>query len=416
MKLKTLTLASGIAVSAASPAAAAGTPPTHTPAARAAGPASTEAALAARLDAAIERAIAEQRIVGAVVLVARDGQVVYRRAAGFADREARTPMRQDAIFLLASVTKPFVATAAMRLVEQGRLRLDDPVTRWLPGFQPKGPDGTSPAITLHQLLTHTAGLTYDFLEPADGPYHRLGVSSGLDRPDLSLEENLRRLAAAPLSSPPGTRWGYSMATDVLGAVVARAAGKPLPDAVKELVTAPLGMKDTAFSVVDRRRLATPYGDGEPRPQRMGAEHSVAFNGAQVRFVPGRLLDARAHPSGGAGMAGTADDVLALLEALRGNGGLLRPDTVASMFKAHVGPEAQTQGPGWGFGYAGAVLVDPASARSPQSAGTMQWGGAYGHNWFIDRAKGLTVVALTNTTFEGMTGRFTTDVRDAVYGP
>ena len=115
------------------------------------------------------------------------------------------------------------------------------------------------------------------------------------------------------------------------------------------------------------------------------------------------------------MAGTARDVLRLLESLRGQGTLLQPRTAASMFEPHVGADAQTQGPGWGFGYFGAVLVDPVAAGSPQSAGTVQWGGVYGHNWFVDRARGLSVVILTNTALEGMIGRFTTDVRDAVYG-
>lgn len=372
--------------------------------------------LATRVDAAIDRALASRRIVGAVVLVAQDGRLVYRRAAGLADREAGTPMREDAIFLLASVTKPIVSVAALRLVEQGRLRLEDPVSRWLPHFRPRTAEGAAPNITVHHLLTHTAGLGYDFMQPADGPYRRLGVSNGLDRPGPSLDENLRRIARAPLAYTPGDSWGYSMATDVLGAVVAKAAGQDLPAAVRRLVTAPLQMDDTRFSVVDRGRLVAHYADGQPAPVRMQGLQAVGFHGATVNFAPGRLLDRRAYPSGGAGMAGTAGDVLRFLETVRAGGGpLLRPETVALMAKAHVGAEARTEGPGWGFGYGWGVLLDPAAARSPQSAGTLQWGGAYGHKWFIDPQRRLTVVALTNTTFEGMAGVFTTDLRDAVYG-
>ena len=361
----------------------------------------------APLDAAIDRAIDQQRIVGTVVLAAQHGRLVYHRAAGLADREAGTPMTEDAIFLLASVTKPFVAAAALRLVEQGRMRLDDPVTRWLPGFRPRLADGTAPAITIHQLLTHTAGLSYTFFEPEDGPYHALGVSTGLDAPGLALDENLRRLAEAPLSYAPGTGWGYSMATDVLGAVVAAASGEALPEAVRRLVSEPLGVSaDTGFTVRDRQRLVAHYGDGQPQPVRIGDGDAVPFNGAPVHFAPGRLFNPASYPSGGAGMAGTAADVLKLVEALRTGDARLR--------EAAVVDGVQTEEPGWGFGYAGAVLLDPAASGTPQSHGTVQWGGAYGHKWFVDVQRGLSVVALTNTAFEGMVGPYTQEVRDAVY--
>ena len=130
----------------------------------------------------VERAVMENRLVGAVVLIARDGEIVYRRAAGLADREARTPMREDAVFRLSSLTKPIVSAAAMALIERGQLALDAPATRWLPEFRPKTPDGVEAVITIRQLLTHTAGLNYGFFEQPDGPYHRAGVSDGLAEP------------------------------------------------------------------------------------------------------------------------------------------------------------------------------------------------------------------------------------------
>jgi CubicO group peptidase (beta-lactamase class C family) len=233
---------------------------------------------------------------------------------------------------------------------------------------------------------------------------------------VSLEENLRRIASVPLSYEPGKRWGYSVATDVLGAVVAKAGGAPLPKVVERLVTGPLGLKDTGFSVKDVSRLATPYADGKPEPVRMGKEQVVAFNGAGVHFAPGRALNPRVFPSGGAGMVGTAGDYLKFLETLRTGGTpVLAASTVEQLSSAQVGPEAATQGPGWGFGFVGAVLVDPTKTRSPLAAGTYQWGGAYGHNWFVDPQNRLTVVALTNTAFEGMSGAFTVSVRDAIYG-
>ncbi|WP_242111787.1 serine hydrolase domain-containing protein [Luteimonas aquatica] len=381
--------------------------------------AAPDAAMGRRLDAVIDRALRERRLVGTVVLVARDGRVVYRRAAGQADREAGVPMREDAIFRLASVTKPIVSVAAMRLVEQGKLRLDDPVTRWLPDFRPRLPDGDAPPITVHQLLTHTAGLSYGFEEADGAPYHRLRVSDGLDASGITLEENLRRIAAAGLSYPPGHAWRYSLAIDVLGAVVARANGSTLPEAVAQLVTGPLQMRDSAFSVAPSARVAVPYADGRARPRRMYDGIEVPLPpalGHRVRFAPSRAFDAGAFPSGGGGMVGTAGDVLRLLEMLRGGGApLLRAETVARMGTDQVGIAAQTQGPGWGFGYGAAVLVDPALAGTPQAPGTLQWGGAYGHSWFVDRARGLSVVALTNTAFEGMSGAFPGQIRDAVYG-
>jgi CubicO group peptidase (beta-lactamase class C family) len=371
--------------------------------------------LEARLDPVIDRAIAEQRIVGAVVLVAVDGKVVYQRAAGHADRESGRAMRRDDVFRLASVTKPIVSAAAMRLVERRDLSLDDPVTRWLPDFRPQMADGSRPTITVRHLITHTSGLSYRLMEPPGSAYDRLNVSDGLDQPGLSFDENLRRLGQAPLAYRPGTAWRYSLSMDVLGAVIERAAGKPLPEVVRETVTAPLRLKRTGFTAERAEDLVTPYFNAEPGPKRMFDGVAVPIGGAAARFAPSRALDARSYPSGGAGMVASANDVLTFLEAIRKGGApILSPATVRAMTSDQVGPQAQTQGPGWGFGYGWAVLADPAAAKTPQSAGTFQWGGAYGHSWFVDPARRITVVAMTNTAFEGMNGRFTTELRDAVY--
>lgn len=370
--------------------------------------------LRARLDEAIERALEDRRIVGTVVLVAKGGDIVYGRAAGFADRDAGRSMQENAIFLLASVAKPIVTAAALRLVEDGRISLGDSVRRWLPEFEPRLADGRVPDITIRHLLTHSAGLTYVFMEPADGPYHRLGISNGFDRTDADLDEIVRRISAAPLSYEPGAGWGYSVAMDVLGAVIEKVTLRPLPQAVADLVLNPLNMKDTGFAVVDTRRLVAHYADGQPEPRRIADDDDVDFMGSPVAFSPVRLLDSRAFPSGGAGMAGTAGDVLTFLETLHA-GGLLQPQTRSAMFKVQAQTRGQADGPGWEFGFGGAVLVDPTAAGTPQAPGTLQWNGAYGHKWFIDPANELTVVALTNTAFEGMIGRFPVDIRNAVYG-
>jgi CubicO group peptidase (beta-lactamase class C family) len=205
-----------------------------------------------------------------------------------------------------------------------------------------------------------------------------------------------------------------VAIDVLGAVIEKATLRPLPQAVAELVLNPLDMKDTGFAVVDTRRLVVHYADGQPEPRRMADDDHVNFFETPVAFCPVRLLDPRAFPSGGAGMAGTASDVLKFLETLRA-GGLLQPQTLSAMFKVQALTREHAEGPGWEFGFGGAVLVDPKATGTPQAPGTLQWNGAYGHKWFIDPANELTTVALTNTAFEGMIGRFTVDVRNAVYG-
>jgi CubicO group peptidase (beta-lactamase class C family) len=368
-----------------------------------------------RIDAVIERAISEQRLVGAVVLVSHDGKIVYQRAAGLADREAKRPMQVDTVFRFSSVTKPIVSAAAMALVDKGKLSLDDPVTKWLPEFRPKLASGEAPTITVRQLLTHTSGLGYKFAGKPGTGYDKAGVSDGFDDRRITLNENLQRLATQPLFGPPGKEWRYSLSTDVLGAVIEKASGMELPQAVSELVTRPLGMRDTAFWAKETARLAAPYVDSKPAPARMTDPQFVPYpDGGRLTYSPSRALDAKAYPSGGAGMAGTAPDVMRLLEAVRTGGKpILSANTVASMMRNQIG-SLMGPGPGIGFGYGGAVVVDPAAARTPQSAGTWQWGGVYGHSWFVDPTRKITVVALTNTALEGMWGKFTTDLRDAVY--
>lgn len=366
------------------------------------------------LDAVIDRALAERRIVGTVLTVLKDGQLAYHRAAGLVDREANVPMREDAIFRFASLTKPIVTTAAMALIERGQLGLDDPITKWLPEFTPKTGDGQTPTILIRQLLTHTAGLSYGFFEKADGAYHRAGVSDGLDMPGLSMKEEIKRLVSAGLFRSPGQKWIYSLGIDVVGAALEAVTGESLQDAVKRLVTDPLNMVDTAFYVSDPNRAVTPYADGKPEPVRMSDPHIVPSEGtAGVSFSPSRIYNAASFPSGGCGMAGTAKDFVTFLEALRQGGTpILEPNTVRAMMSNQSGNLPPD--PGWDFGFGGRVLNDPDLAQTPQSVGTWMWGGAYGHSWFVDPAKKLVVLGLTNTTFEGMNGAFPKDVRDAVY--
>ena len=387
-----------------------------------------DAALASRLDTVLHEALAQQKIVGAVVVAARNGQVVYQRAVGMADRENGTAMSLDTRFRLASMSKPIVSAAALALADQGLIGLDDPVTRWIPFFTPMFQGKVEPSITIRHLLTHTAGLSYGFLEPSDGPMALAEVSDGLDNPPITLDENIWRLASVPLYYEPGAGWRYSLAIDVLGEVVSRAGGDTLPAVVNKYVTAPLGMTATGF-VADRPdMLAAAYVRADGKPRRM-AETEVVPNGESVtRYEPGRALDAQAYPSGGAGMVGTAGDYLKFLEAVRLDGGpVLKPETAKAMTSDQVGPifsqilsvtgdkTNEVVAPGWGFGFGGAVLLHPEKAAYRAGAGTLSWSGAYGTHFFMDRESGVSFVVLTNTTPTGMAGPFATALAQAVYG-
>lgn len=377
--------------------------------------AAPDVALASRLDGVLQGAVAEQRITGAVLMVARDGVVVYRRAVGFADREARRPMTERTWFRLASMTKPLVSTAALALVERGQLRLEDPVTRFLPEFRPRLPDGRAATITIRQLLTHTSGLSYGFWEPPGGPLERAGVSNGIDSPGCALDENLARLATVPLSFEPGTAWQYSMSTDVLGAVVTKAFGAPLPQAVSELVAKRLGI-EVKFSASPELELATPYFSGVLGLQPMAEPQEVPFGASFVRFSPQRAFEATSYPSGGAGALGRAEDYLRFLEAIRAGGApLLAASGAQQMTANQVGElHVELDGGQWGFGYGFAVLKQPAP-NNPLRPGSAMWGGVYGNHFFIDPESRLSVVLLTNTALVGMMGELPNAVDRAVYG-
>lgn len=373
-------------------------------------------ALAARLDPIVDAALAEQRIAGAVVLVARNGVRAYARAAGQADVESGRPMALDAIFRASSLSKPIVTAAILALVEDGVIGLDDPVTRYLPDFQPKW-QGQVPTITLRHLLTHTAGLSYGFMQPADGPYLKLGVSDGMDQPGLGFPEELKRITEAGLFFPPGAAWLYSVGLDVLGAAVQEATGRTLGEVVAERVTRKLGLADTGFTVSDRARLARAYADGPP-PVPMGETHTVPFAELSgIKFAPDRIFDPGSFPSGGAGMACSAPDFLTFLEAIRAGGDpVVSAETAQDMMTNQTGGHAiVTSGPGWGFGFGGAVMLDPAAAGSPLPVGAWMWGGVYGHSWFVDPASQTSFVLMTNTSTEGMSGRLSQELMAATAG-
>lgn len=366
------------------------------------------------LDDAIDRAIAENRIVGTVVMLAEDGEVVYARAAGMADREAGREMQPGTWFRYASVSKPFTTVAALRLIADGRLSPDDAVEKWLPDMVLHDSDGNPVTITVGHLLSHMAGLDYGFNQPADGAYANAGVSDGISEREISLGENIRRIATVPVDLTPGRDWRYSVATDVLGAVIEAVTGTALPVAMANLVTDPLSL-DAAYYMQGTANLATNYADGPDGPERMVGVTYVRGQlpeGQAFAFDPDRITDLAAFPSGGGGMAGTAPAALALLETLR-HGDFLPDELRAEAAKNRISVPHPMRGEGVGHAWAGAVYIDPDRAGVALSPGSLSWGGIYGHCWFIDPARRRTLIALTNTAIEGMAGDFALDMAEAI---
>lgn len=345
------------------------------------------------LVAALQRDVDSGRLPGAVLLLARHGRVVLDTAIGRLDPARDTPMGTDAIFRIYSMTKPIVSVAAMRLVEQGRLQLSDPVGRYLPGFLHQrvavpGPHGVKlvPAerpATVQDLLRHTAGLTYEFT--GNGHVNELYAQAGLASREQTNAELCERLATLPLAHQPGTAWAYSRATDVLGRVIEVITGQALGEHLRETILRPLGMHETGFHVppAQHHRIAEAFAHdpdgGEPMPMH------------DPREVP-RL------EMGGGGLMSTAHDYARFLQCLL-NGGeldgqrLLSPHTLAFMTADHLGasvPHADNPllPPGHGFGLGFAVRTQLGEASVPGSVGTYHWSGIGGTHFFVDPALGL----------------------------
>ena len=366
------------------------------------------------VDAAIDKNIARGFTTGVLVSICFDGEMVYRRAAGLADREANCLMQENTLFRLASISKAFTSLAVAALVEQRKLSLDDSVSNWLPYFTPKLSNGFVPVITIRDLLCHMSGLDDRWAQKEDGPYAKAGVSDGLDITGLTLEENLKRLASAPLCFAPGSSWLYSLGPDVLGAVVAKVQGTDFRTALAELVTKPLGMTDTAFyaSESDRKRVAAPYYLDNGKLARMNDDQFLtSVDDRYFHFSPERVFHAEEYPSGGVGLVGTASDLMRLVETIRTGESPIADKGLMSQMSANQLGDMMAR-PGFGFSLGWGVLVDPVEAVTPQTAGTLAWGGVYGSKWFADPARKLSVVTMTTTALDEVVS---VDVRNAIYG-
>ncbi|MDR1608305.1 MAG: beta-lactamase family protein [Deltaproteobacteria bacterium] len=378
---------------------------------------SPDPALQKALDQVALSRIELGELVGLVILVYKDGAPIYQGAAGWADREAQKPMFLEALFRLSSVSKAFTTMAAGALISRGQLELEAPLGQYLADFSPKNPDLKDPRaaqIAIKHLLTHQAGFNYTFSEKLGGPYHRLKIADGCaSSKGVTLEENLKRLAQAPLLSQPGTKYVYSVASDVLGAVIAKAYGQSLPQAMEDLVLKPLGVKDTGFVAQDQEKLTTPYRDAKPYPKRMAEPEFFKSRGDRtLTLSPTRAANPEEFPSGGCGLVSSAPSVMKLLEAI-GNegGGIVDPKVMAIFYQDLIAPAQSSTGQG--FGASWAVVTNPTAAKLAVSPGTLQWGGVYGHNWYVDRARGLSVAILTNTALKGLSGTTKNLVLEAI---
>jgi CubicO group peptidase (beta-lactamase class C family) len=364
-----------------------------------------------RIDRFIERHYIETgKLKGALVMVARRGQVAHLGVLGQADAERGRPLREDAIFRIYSMTKPLTSVAFMMLVEEGVVALDDPVSRFIPEWKDLGVfDGgllqgfrTKPAarpMLIIDLLRHTSGLTYGFQNRTnvDAAYRELGIGE-IDT-DLDLEAMIAGLSLMPLEFSPGAAWNYSVATDVLGFLIGKISGRPFAQFLKERVIDPLRMIDTDFQVP------------AAKAERLAACYALTPRGVVLQDDPrkSRFLAPPAFVSGGGGLVSTAQDYMRFCHMLL-NGGeldgarLLSPKTIQLMGRNHLPgggdlaslstsmfSEAAYAGLGFGLGFS--TTIDEAATLLPGSAGDMSWGGAASTYFWVDPREDLAVVLM-----------------------
>lgn len=383
-----------------------------------------------RIGTALAQAVEAGKIAGGSALVAREGKVVGLYAAGMADREAGRRMADDTIVRIASMSKPVTSVAVLILADEGKLALDDPVSKFVPSFSEmkvltdeaphvvpaKGP------VTIHQLLTHTAGLTYRFLDKPilSELYEAHAVSDGLSETPGTIGQNVDRLAAIPLMFEPGTAWEYSLATDVLGRVVEVASGRSLDEFFRERIFEPLGMDDTGFVVPEakRERLAAVYEPGDDgRVRRMTAH--PAQKGRLVYSATYPTWDDGHYYSGGAGLVSTLGDYARFLQMLLNRGELdgvrlLRPETVDRMTSNQIG---DLRLPDWGhgdrFGYGVGVLGPSGRGVAGEEVGSYSWAGFfYTYFWVDPRDRTLGILFTQTYPSLGLTLR--EDVKRLTY--
>ncbi len=380
----------------------------------------------ARIDAYIKNEIDQNKIPGAIMMIQRKGKTAYFKSFGVRDPGTKEPMSPETIFRIYSMSKPITTVAAMMLVEEGKLQLDDPLSKYIPAFadvkvgvERKGEDGTMgldlvPAkkpITIQDLMRHTSGLTYGFF--GEGLVKKAYVDAHLFAGDVDNAEFVQRLAKLPLVYQPGTTWDYSHSVDVLGRVIEVISGKSLYQFEKERLLDPLGMKETAFYVTDPAKkslVAEPF----PNDRKIGNDAEMG----DPRVV-------QKWESGGGGMVSTIGDYSRFAQMILNGGTLdgkryLSPKTIAYMGSNHIGPGSGVvpgpyylPGPGFGFGLGFAVRTDAGVSANEGSVGEMNWSGAGGTTFWVDRQENMFVVFMAQTITQR--GRIRVTLKNLVYG-
>lgn len=376
--------------------------------------------------------VGPRKIAGCLTLVARHGQVVMCTPQGSMDLERDKPMREDTIFRIYSMTKPITSVAMMMLAEEGAVQLSDPVHRFIPEWRNLRvyQSGNHPVflttrperpMTIHDLLTHMSGLTYGFMNRTnvDAAYRKLQVQDQPAGPVL--RDMIEALAELPLEFSPGTAWGYSVATDVLGYLVEVISGQSYDQFLEERILGPLGMRDTGFNVPekDHERFAACYGRTRSKKLVLQDDPETSVYRGKVTFW-----------SGGGGLVSTAHDYFRFCEMLRRGGELdgvriLGPRTIEYMTKNHlpggkdltqmsVGAFSETRYEGTGFGLGFSVTMDPVAAQVLSTGGEYAWGGAASTAFFIDPKEELVVVFLTQL-MPSATFNFRGQIKQIVYG-
>lgn len=376
------------------------------------------AARLARIDSLIQPAVDKGQVPGAVVFLARDGQIVLYKAYGYRDTETRAPLRKDDIFRIASQSKAITSLAVMMLWEEGRFGLDEPVENYIPEFKnPRVLTKFNPADssyeaaparrrpTIRQLLTHSAGLDYAGIgsEEFKAVYAKAGIPSGIGNNSSTIGDKVRILGKLPLKQEPGERFTYSLGLDVLGYFVEVISGMPFDRFLKTRIFDPLGMKDTWFYLpadrADRLVSLHELVNGKPIPR-----HQPVFDGVNPDYPkqPGTYF------SGGAGLSGPIEDYAKLLQLFLNKGEfngvrLLSPKTVEMMLTDQL--PTLTDEFGLGFGLETAAN----DYQSPRSIGSFSWGGAFQTLYWADPRERLVALLYTNAYGGGVPiqGRFTT---------
>jgi len=366
-----------------------------------------------RLHKGMQGFVDRHEAAGIVTLVARDGKVVDVHAVGFQDVDKKTPMKTDAIFRIASMTKPISSVAIMMLYEEGKLLLTDPVSKFIPAFKSsrvlEGTDANAPtvaarrAISVRDLLSHRSGITYGFINGGaiGNGYRKNGVIDGLTSTTMTLEEGINKLAAEPLVSQPGAAFNYSLSTDVLGRVVEVASGQPFNVFLRERIFKLLKMVDTDFVVPESKwsRLVTMYspdGKGGIRPMT----DPEAFGNTHMSPLA-YYKEGKTYFSGGAGLASTAGDYARFGNMLV-NGGTLDGVRLLSPKSIELMTASQTSdlprplpvvGPGKDFGLGFQVVTDLGATQSLGSNGMYGWLGIYGTIFWVDPKEKLVSIMM-----------------------